>query len=47
MPRTLEQIVQEQLGGLQFALCSLQAENEKLRARVTELEAKEKKPDGT
>lgn len=38
--KSLDVIVQEHLGALQFALCQAQAENEALKARVAELEAK-------
>lgn len=38
--KPLDQIVQEHLGALQFALCQAQAENEALKARLAELEPK-------
>lgn len=36
MARTLDQIVQEQLGGLMWLLCLRDAEIEQLKARVTQ-----------
>ena len=38
MTKTLDEIVRDALGDLQFALCRLQAENEALRAKLAALE---------
>ncbi len=38
MARTLNDIVQEQFGAMNMALCQATAENEQLKARVAELE---------
>lgn len=40
MARSLEQILQEQLGGLHFTLCVKEIEIEKLREEVAQLKEK-------